>query len=334
MLHHLGVSIDSSDHCSEAAIQALQFASANSARISLWYAQGVPDGPLDQLRREHRASEALARVEAAAHAMGIPTRAGALFAAQPAHELLNAAQIAGCDAIVIVSEPKRLAENGTATIDMLSHASVPVLTFGSGCLPPRIAALELLHTEYQRLITLLFKWLFLLSSPDPLRQRTLDPYRAGMQAVVDHVRDTLHPLRCCKEAWFFGPLRQRIDDVRAEIDELLLLGQREDKLLDDLESKIAQPLDSESAVAALAVALEQYARQLWAARGRELGVILPAARRHLSASDWDRLHSGFVKTCGGSARTTGRFKSLSVAFCAAAQDGTSQGFAANLDLGG
>jgi hypothetical protein len=58
--------------------------------------------------------------------------------------------------------------------------------------------------------------------------------------------------------------------------------QREHELLAEIEPKVDQPLDNESTLAKLAPALERYAQLVWTARGRKVGVVLPAARRHLA----------------------------------------------------
>jgi hypothetical protein len=123
-------------------------------------------------------------------------------------------------------------------------------------------------------------------------------------------------------------------DSSDHCSKVLLLAQREHALLDDLELKLAQPLDNESAVADLSSALEQYARLIWTARGREEGVILPAARRHRSAADCDRLHAEFVKACreSNSASTVDRFSSLSDTLYEAALNGP--GFDANHNMDG
>jgi nucleotide-binding universal stress UspA family protein len=290
MFRHLGVSIDSSDHCSDAAIRALEFAVEHGARVSLWYGQPVPDDPLVKAHCDHRASEALTRAEAAAQAMGVPCRTAALFGERPAQEILDAAKLCGCDVVVMAHDPGELAKSGSVASNLLSLAQVPVLTPGR---PARIAALDLLRGEYRRLADLLQQWLS-LSSSRARGEPNLRPHRASILAAVEHIRRTVHPLQRCKEASLCGPLRRRVGSLRAEIDELLLLGQRERELLVEIELTLAQPLDNESAVVDLSSALTRYAHLVWTARGREEGIVLPAARRHLRTLDWDRLHARFI----------------------------------------
>lgn len=303
MFRHLGVSLDSSDHGSDAAIRALEFAREHGARVSLWYGQPVSDDPLVRANRGHRASEALTRAESAAQAMGLPCSAAALFAERPAQEILDAARIVGCDVVVMAHDPTELATHGSVASDLLAHAQLPILTPGR---PARIAALDLLRAEYRRLSGLLHRWLSLNSSrargePD------LKSDRVRILAAVEHIRRTVHPLQRCKEVALCGPLRRRVDSLRAEIDELLLLGQHARELLLEIELKLAQSLDDESAVVDLSAALSRYAQLVWTARGREEGIVLPAARRHLTTLDWDRLHAKFIvalHTSDGAARGT------------------------------
>jgi nucleotide-binding universal stress UspA family protein len=290
MFRHLGVSIDSSDHCSDAAIRALEFAVEKSARVSLWYGQPVPDDPLVKAYCDQRASEALTRIEAAAQAMGIPCGAAALFAERPARAILDAAKIAGCDVVVMAHDPGELAIRGSVASNLLSLANVPVLTPGR---PAGIAALDLLRAEYRRFAGLLQQWLS-LSSSRARGESNLSAHRLNILAAVEHIRRTVHPLQRCKEVSLCGPLRRHVDSLRAEIDELLLLGQRERELLVEIDLKSAQPLDNESALADLSAALKRYAHLVWTARGREEGIVLPAARRHLTTLDWDRLHARFI----------------------------------------
>jgi hypothetical protein len=159
--------------------------------------------------------------------------------------------------------------------------------------PARIAALDLLRAEYRRLADLLQQWLS-LSRSRARGEPNLRAHRVSMLAAVAHIRRTVHPLQRCKEISLCGPLRRRVDSLRAEIDELLLLGQRERELLVEIELKLAHPLDTESTVVDLSSALRSYAHLVWTARGREEGIVLPAARRHLTTLDWDRLHARFI----------------------------------------
>lgn len=296
MFRHLGIFIEPSEHCSDAAIQVLEFALENSARISLWYAQRWPDDPHAQTHCEFVAREALARTEAAALAMGIPCRAVALFSSQPAHEVLNAVNLYGCDAIVMVRGVSEAAAPGSQLFELPSLATVPVLTFGIGCTPPAIQALELLRSGYRRHAVLLRQWLCLLSDRNVSDGATLRAHCVGLRTVVEQIRSTLHPLQRCKELTLYGRLRRRVESVRAEIDEVLLLGQRAHELLGELESMVSRPAGDVEA-AELLSALDRYAQIIWTARGREEGVIVPAARRHLTASDWERLHAEFINAC-------------------------------------
>jgi hypothetical protein len=89
MFRDLGVSVDSSDHSSEATILALEFARTGGARISLRYAQSMRGDLLAQAHGVHRANEASTRAEAAARALGAPGKSMSLVTRCPVHDLLN-----------------------------------------------------------------------------------------------------------------------------------------------------------------------------------------------------------------------------------------------------
>ena len=332
MFRHIGVSIDSSDHSSEATILALEFARTGGARISLRYAQSMRGDLLAQAHGVHRANEASTRAEAAARALGVPGKSTSLVTQCPAHDILNAAKLAACDAVIAAHDPADLrVRGGSTTVALITQAAVPVLTFGRECMPARVPALDLMRTEYQRLATLIHKWLCLLGTAHTRGEQSLSSYRSTMYGVIEYIRSTVHPLQACKAAKFFGRIRPRVESVRAEIDELLLLDQRKQLLLEELESKVAGPLDYEAAVTDLLSALRQYANLIWTARGREEGVILPAARRHLTAQDWSRLHAGFTRSCRGKngASVLDRFACMSDALYEAALNGIRPGLVAN-----
>jgi hypothetical protein len=296
MFRHLGLLIEPSEQCSDAPVQALEFALGNSARISLWYAQTWPEDPRAQAQCKFVAREVLARTEAAALAMGIPCRAAALFSSQPAREVLNAVHRHGCDAIVMVRDRSEMAVPGSQAFDLRARATVPVLTFGIGCTPSRIPALELLRTEYRRHAVGLHQWLCLLSDRDASDESSLREHCAGLREAVEHIRSTVHLLQRRKELTLYGRLRRRVGSVRAEIDEVLLLGQRAHELLGELELMVARPHGGVEAAEVLSV-LDRYAQCIWTIRGREEGIIFAAARCQLTAADWERLHAEFVQAC-------------------------------------
>lgn len=305
MFRHLGVLLEPGEYGSDAAIPVLEFALGNSARISLWYAQNHPDEPHGRARCEFVAREVLARTEAAALAMGIPCKAAGLSCAQRAHEIVDAAHLNGCDAIATAPTAAAMGVPGSPTSDLLALANVPVLMFGIGCAPPRIAALELLRTEYRRHAGLLHEWFCLLSELAARGQPIRPADRLGLRRAVEQIRSIVHPLQRCKELTLYGRLRRRVERVRAEIDELVLLGQRAHELLGQIESMVTRPEAHDVEAHVLLSALDRYAHIVWTTRGREEGVIVAAARRHLSETDWERLHGEFVNACRDELSDTG-----------------------------
>jgi len=281
MFRHLFVPVDPSDHGANATAQAIALARSHGARISFRYAQAAG------ARGPSQAREALVRADAAARAQGLTSTAASIVAEQPARALLAAADQAGCDAIVLAHGTGQLAEPSSAARHMLVHARIPVLSIGANCVPTPIAAIDLLHNEYRRLSALLHAWLNLIETPPPPGAPIAS---APLLAAIEYVRLVVHPLLQRKEVTLFRRLGRRSEAMRAELDELSRQHLRQQSLLDELATLVEQADGSDSAFAALAQAVEQYARQVWEYMGREEGVVLPAARRHLTEGDWNDVH--------------------------------------------
>lgn len=277
MFRHLFVPVDPRDHVANATAQAIALARSHGARISFRHAQAAGT------RGQPQVLEALVRADAAARAQGVASTFATLVAEQPARALLAAADQAGCDAIVLAHGTGELAEPGSPARDMLMHARIPVLSIAADCAPASIAAIELLRNEYSRLAALLHACLSLLETPAP--GALMAP--APMMAAIEYVRLAVHPLHRVKEATLFRRLSRRSEAMRAELDELSRQHLRQQSLLDDLATQVAQTAAGESALPALARAVEQYARLVWEYRGREEGVVLPAARHYLTKAEWD-----------------------------------------------
>jgi nucleotide-binding universal stress UspA family protein len=280
MFRHLFVPVDPRGHGANAIAQAIALARSHGARISFRHAQAAGTRGQSQIR------EALVRADAAARAQGVTSTFASIVAELPARALLAAADQAGCDAIVLAHGAGELAEPCSPVRDMLMHARIPVLSIGADCAPASIAAIELLRDEYSRLAALLHACLGLVETPAP--RAPMAP--APMMAAIEYVRLAVHPLHQRKEATLFRRLSRRSEAMRAELEELSCQHLRQQCLLDDLARQVAQTAAGESALPALARAVEQYARMVWEYRGREEGVVLPAARHYLTKAEWDEMH--------------------------------------------
>ncbi|MCP3017655.1 universal stress protein [Cupriavidus basilensis] len=295
MFRHLFVPVDPRDHDAKAALQAIALARSHGARISFRHAQdSCTCGP-------SQAREVLVRADAAARAQGVACTFASLIAEHPARALLAEADQAGCDAIVLAHGAGDLAGPASPAKDILMHARMPVLSIGAACAPAPIAAIALLHNAYSRLATLLHAWLHLVETTQVAGAPSV---AAPMLAAIDYVRQTLHPLQRRKEATLFRRLCQRSEALRAELDELSRQHVRQEILLEDLAMQVEQAAASSSTFTALAQVVELYAHLVWEYRGREEGVILPAARHHLTQADWDALHVALTQGFGHHAGTS------------------------------
>jgi hemerythrin-like domain-containing protein len=97
----------------------------------------------------------------------------------------------------------------------------------------------------------------------------------------------------------FSRLRARTTSCHAELDELERQHARDvswlaalSQRVDDLAGLSADALSA--ALATLHDEVSRYADFLWDHLGREEGVILPAAQRHLQSEDWKAIDAAFA----------------------------------------
>ena len=123
---------------------------------------------------------------------------------------------------------------------------------------------------------------------------------ALMRAIVRYVRAfpvALHHPK--EEQYLFRRLRERTPVVNAELDELERQHERDRQLVDEITA-LVDALDGAGAAtrASLTRTLEEavgrYATFQWEHMGREEGVVLPAAQRHLEAGDWAAIDAAFA----------------------------------------
>jgi hemerythrin-like domain-containing protein len=122
-----------------------------------------------------------------------------------------------------------------------------------------------------------------------------------MRNVVRYIESftsTLHEPK--EEDHLFRRLRARTNAVNAELDELQRQHVRHRQRVADLAGRVAT-LAAASGEAALSAtrdlddAVCSYASFVWEHLGREEGVILPAAQRHLTEADWSAIEAAFVQ---------------------------------------
>jgi len=159
---------------------------------------------------------------------------------------------------------------------------------------PWAHAIDIIRDEHRALAAALHAWMHMLASArnagvaaDPLSMR-------GLVRYVEAFASTLHER--IEEDHLFKRLRERTSAVNAELDELQCQHVRQRQRVADLAARVAA-LAAASGPGAIGAtrdlddAVRSYASFVWEHLGREEGVILPAALRHLDAADWSAIEA-------------------------------------------
>jgi nucleotide-binding universal stress UspA family protein/hemerythrin-like domain-containing protein len=314
--HHLLVPIDDTDLSVDVVGNAVAFARALSARITFFHA--VPDAAADLLHGDaellratgsnaydhnglRKAGELLAKAEAAARALGVPCGSQHAVGDHPAQAVIDAARSSGCDLIFMASHGHRNKLGmafSSETLSVLMNSGLPVLVSSTGDLPPRARAIGIIRDEHRALAAVMHAWLQALSeacrkgsAADAARMRSIVLYLQQFPTRVHHPKE---------EAHLFARLRARTTRCHAELDELEHQHERDAQLLAALAQQVEAlgAADAQARVAATAALhdeVSRYAEFLWNHLGREEGVILPAAQKHLLAEDWRAIDAAFAQ---------------------------------------
>jgi hemerythrin-like domain-containing protein len=117
-----------------------------------------------------------------------------------------------------------------------------------------------------------------------------------MHAIVGYIQQFPVRLHHPKEdEYLFRRLRERAPQYGAELDELERQHERDRQMVAELEARVAQEAGDATALADLQGAVQAYAAFIWEHLGREEGVILPAAHRHLTPEDWAEIDAAFAQ---------------------------------------
>ncbi len=316
MYRHLLVPIDSSDLSIDVVGNAVGLARSVGARITFFHAVADPGrsllGDAEILRlvdpADHayafagKARELLAKAEAAARAFGVPCDSKHAVSDKPAAAIVEAAHGSGCDLIFMASHGHR-GKLGMAlvseTLSVLVNAGLPVLVSSTGEPKAPAHAIGVIRDEHRSLAAVLHAWMHALAAA---RHAGTAAEAVLMRAIVRYVQAFPLALHHPKEdQHLFKRLRERTSEVNAELDELERQHQRDHQLVAELATMVEALASCQDAPAALAAtralepAVQAYASFLWDHMGREEGVILPAAQRHLNEADWADIDAAFRK---------------------------------------
>ena len=315
MYQHLLVPIDGTDLSTEVVGHAVGLARRLGARITFFHA--IADhsaslrGDADVVRLtarddyayayQGRARELLAKAEAAARAFAVPCSTLQAVSDKPAAAIVAAAKGQGCDLIFMASHGSRTKLGmalASETLQVLMSAGLPVLVSSTGEPKAPAHAIGVIRDEHRSLAAVLHAWMHLLASA----RHSGKPVDVKlMRAIVFYLKAFPLALHHPKEdEYLFRRLRERSTSVHAELDELERQHQRDAQLvaeLGDLVEAWATAADDASRQRQLQLldeAVQRYAAFLWDHMGREEGVILPAAQRHLTEADWVEIDAAFA----------------------------------------
>jgi nucleotide-binding universal stress UspA family protein/hemerythrin-like domain-containing protein len=315
MYRHLLVPIDGTDLSVEVIGNAVALARVLAARITFFHA--VPDsagllhGDPEVLRltahdefeyvyHHGKAGELLAKAEAAARALGVPCASRQAVSDRPAQAVIEAARACGSDLIFMASHghSKLGMLFGSETLSVLMNAGLPVLVSSTGELPAPARSIAIIRDEHRSLAAVMHAWMQALadarqagSAADPAQMRTILHYLQQFPLQLHHPKEEDH---------LFARLRERTDSCHAELDELERQHDRDAQLVAELAQHVealaaGEPAARIAATRTLEGEVVRYARFLWDHLGREEGVILPAAQRHLLAEDWASIDAAFAQ---------------------------------------
>ena len=307
MYRHFLVPVGDIDSCIEATGHAVAFAQSMGARVTflpiLYQHAGTPHRVASRAGDvRERASELLARAEAAARAQGVPYSSVAASDETSFDSIVTAAVKSGCD-LICIAPGLRLTETGNVALapsDGSGAGNVAVLICAADSRPATSRAIGRLLDEHRAIADTVHA---LQDMVRTARIASRQPDPISMHEAVTHLRDLqIRRQRLKEAARFFARLRERTSVADAELDELECQHQRDIQLLEELTELVERDSEPGVQVGRIEQALSAYAQFTWEYLGREEGVVLPAARRYLRNEDWNEIAAAFDATAADSAK--------------------------------
>jgi hemerythrin-like domain-containing protein len=183
------------------------------------------------------------------------------------------------------------------TLTVLMNAGLPVLVSSTGEPAAPAHAIGIIRDEHRSLAAVMHAWMHALATA---REAGAAVDVALMRAIVRYVQQFPVKLHHPKEdEHLFRRLRERTTSCHAELDELERQHQRDTQLVAALAQQVEALAATDGqarvqATRALEDEVGRYAAFLWDHMGREEGVILPAAQRHLLPADWAAIDAAFA----------------------------------------
>jgi nucleotide-binding universal stress UspA family protein/hemerythrin-like domain-containing protein len=310
MYRHLLVPIDNSDLSIVTIGRAVEFAFSLGARITFFHALPDPAASIMTMSDaavlrttapeeyaynfDGRARELLTKAESAARARGVPCSSATAVSDAPT-AIIAAARSAGCDLIFMASHGRSTRIGmmlGSQTLKVLVNSDIPVLVSATADPPIPAQTIAIIRDEHRSLAAVLHAWQHLFKEAGP----TGRPDATLMKAMLRYVQDFPLALHHPKENdYLFRRLRERTSEIDAELDELERQHARDRQWVAELAALVERYAAGSATAAEMEQAVADYARTLWEHMGREEGVVLPMAQRHLTAEDWSEIHDAFQK---------------------------------------
>jgi nucleotide-binding universal stress UspA family protein/hemerythrin-like domain-containing protein len=310
MYRHLLVPVDGTSLSTETVGQAVELARSLGARLTFFHA--TPDyqsslsgdaevvwttSPGDFVYAfEGRARELLSKAEAAARAYGVPCDSMSTVSDRPHEAILDAVRSAGCDLIFMASHGRRSALGmalGSQTMKVLMNTEIPVLVAATRNPAPAARAIGIIRDEHRSLAAVLHGWTHLIAQA---KRTGASPDVVLMQAMVRYIRDFPLKLHHPKEdEYLFARLRERTSSVNADLEELERQHARDQQMVGELAALVDRCAAGAGDLDALDTAVAGYCRFIWDHMGREESLILPAAQRYLTESDWAEIDAAFLE---------------------------------------
>ena len=310
MYRHLLVPLDGSLLSVETVRKAVGLARALDAKVTFFHAQedygATSVGALQRVIapttfNESVAGEAraiLAKAEVVAREAGVRYDSVAVTSNRPYEAILDAAEARACDLIFIASHGRRGLKAmmlGSQTQKVLQNTTIPVLVSAVESNVPvdeQIAPLAIIGDEHRSLAAVIYGLEFLVREAREKGGLPSFPLLRAMLYYIDGYSERLHHPK--EDAYLFSRLRRRtgeFDETLAELERQHVEGHA---LVAELDASIAAyEAAPATGLSRFAAAAEGFAAAQLAHMRLETKVILPAARRYLTAEDWAEIGRAF-----------------------------------------
>ena len=311
MYRHVMVPIDDSALAVETVRQAVEFARTLGAKVTFFHAQAdygasslgalerVISPPIFSERLAGDGRAILAKAEVVARSAGVPYDSAVLTSDRPHEAILGVAESRGCDLIFMASHGRRGLRGlmlGSETQKVLQQTTIPVLVSAIESNLPRPEArssLAIIGDEHRSLAAVIHGLELLVREA---RAAGSPPSFSLLYAIARYIRafpeSHHHPK---EDAYLFRKLRERTAEFDATLDALERQHVEGNEHVRELErSIVAYEADPQGGMPRFAVAVERFATSQMAHMALESRVILPAARRHLTDSDWQEINAAFA----------------------------------------